>query len=364
MIERATDRTIVTDFGIAVVGDQRASGEVIGTARYMSPEQASGDALDGRSDLYALGATIFFALTGRPPFEAASVPALLAKQVTEPAPPLQAVRPETSARLAAVVDRCLRKEPAERFPNGEELASTLDQARGRDMRSPPLVRRFMRNAQVSTMVFLAASVGGQGFSVIIGTILIVQLVIVARRLLREGYSSDDIRTALLAEAQAQEEEADAVRQGRFLRRLDSLWHRLWAGRFGRWFFRMAGLGVRRPERPALPSADRTELVLGRSVEDAYAGLTLAQRDTAPGLPGVVQRLEGRAARLRERGETGPALVDTVAALENLRLALLRLSDGTGTVQDLTAQLERARAIGDQIDAVLGARDELRRLDGR
>jgi serine/threonine-protein kinase len=374
MIERATDRTIVMDFGIAVAGGQGTTGEVIGTARYMSPEQACGEPLDGRSDFYALGATVFFALTGRAPFEAASVPALLTKQVTEPAPALQLVRPEAPARLADIVDRCLRKEPAERFASGEELAVALDQARGRAVQTPPLVRRFMRNAQVSTMVFLAATVGGQGVvdtsgsvtislggSGIIGLILFVQLVTVARRLLREGYAFDDIRAALLAEAQVQEEEADAVRQGRFLRRLDRLWHRLWAGRFGRWFFRTAGIGVRPPKRPALPSADRTELVLGRSVQEAYVGLTREQRGAVPGLPGVVQRLEARAARLRRRGETGPELTNTVAALENLRLALLRLSGGEGSMNDLTAHLERARAIGERVDLELGAQDELRRL---
>jgi len=86
---------------------------------------------------------------------------------------------------------------------------------------------------------------GHGGVGIIGVILIVQLAAVARRLLREGYAFDDIRAALLAEAKVQEEEADAVRQGRFWRRLDSLWHRVWAGRVGRWFFRMAWVGRRR-----------------------------------------------------------------------------------------------------------------------
>ena len=373
MIERATDRTIVMDFGIAVAGGESASGEVIGTARYMSPEQACGEAVDGRSDLYALGATVFFALTGRAPFEAASVPALLAKQVAAPAPRLLVARPETPARLAAIVDRCLRKAPAERFESGEALASALDQARGRAVQTPPLVRRFMRNAQVSTMVFLAAALGSQGtvsdaggvtftFSGagIIGLILTIQLVTVARRLLREGYAFADIRAALLAEAETQKEEADAVRQGRFLRRLDGLWHRLWAGRFGRWFFRLAGIGARRPAQSALPSADRTEMVLGRSVEEAYVGLTREQRNAVPGLPGVVQQLEARAARLRGRGETGPALTDTVAALENLRLALLRLTGGDRSVGDLTAHLEKARAIGERVDAEI----EVHNLLGR
>jgi hypothetical protein len=190
-------------------------------------------------------------------------------------------------------------------------------------------------------------------------ILFIQLVIVARRLLREGYAFDDIRTALLAEAHAQEEEADAARQGRWIRRLDGLWQRIWAGRFGRWFFRVAGVGVGAPARPALPSADRTELVLGRSVAEAYGDLTSEQRDAVPSLPAVVQRLEARAARLRERGESGPALTDTVAALEHVRLALLRLRSGAGSVQDLTAYLDRAREIGERIDLEIAVRHEMR-----
>jgi serine/threonine-protein kinase len=340
----------------------------------MSPEQACGELVDGRSDLYALGATVFFALTGRAPFEAPTMPALLAKHVSEPAPSLALVRPEAAGRLGAIVDRCLEKDPAKRFQSGEELGAAVDQTRGREMRAPPLIRGFIRNAQVSTMVFLATAVAGQGFTVsqgavsvsgsgsgIIGTILLFQLVIVARRLLRDGYAFDDIRTALLAEAQVQAEEAEAVKQGRFIRRLNGLWHRVWAGRFGRWFFRVAGVGISPPDRPAVPSADRTELVLGRSVAEAYGALSREQRDAAPGLPAVVERLEARAARLRARGESGPALTDTVAALENVRLALLRLRGGVGSVKDLTAYLNRAREIGERIDAQIAAGDEVRRL---
>ncbi len=371
MIERATDRTIVTDFGIAVRGGEGGGGEVTGTARYMSPEQACGEDVDGRSDLYSLGATMFFAATGRAPFEAANLPALLAKHVTEPAPALQVVWPEVPAKLAAIVDRCLQKPPGARFATGEDLAGALDQARGRQHRAPPLVRNFVRNAQVSTMVLLAVAVAGQGISVgeagiqtvslgpgLIGTILIVQLIIVARRLLRQGYGFDDIRAALLAEAQVQEEEADEIRQGRWLRRLDGLWHRLWAGGFGRWFFRVAGAGITPPERPAVASADRTELVLGRSVERAYEELPREYRARVAGLPDVVERLETRAEFLRDRGETGPALTDTVAALEHVRLALLRLRAGAGSVEDLTRYLDAARAIGERVDYQLEAGREV------
>jgi eukaryotic-like serine/threonine-protein kinase len=376
MIERATDRALVTDFGIAVRGraGEGGTGEVVGTARYMSPEQALGEPVDARSDLYSLGATLFFALTGRPPFEAANLPAVITQQVAHPAPRVQALRPEVPARLADVVDRCLRKDPAERVQTGDEVARIADEVRGRDLRAPPLVRSFLRNAQVSTMVVLATGFGGGtvkvgqgGTSVtvggigIIGTILLVQLVLVARRLLREGYAFDDIRTALLAEAQVQSEEADEMRSGRWIRRLNNLWHRLWAGRFGRTFFRVAGWGLKAPERRAIASADATELVLGRSVLAVYDALSDSERRQAPDVPAVVERLEKEAEALRAAGRTGEQLLEAVGALENLRLALLKLRAGTGTLGELTMWLARARDIGEYVDRRIAAQGEVDKL---
>ena len=189
-------------------------------------------------------------------------------------------------------------------------------------------------------------------------ILIIQLIAVARRLLREGYSFDDIRQALLAEAEVQQEEADAVQQRRWLRRMGGLWHRLWAGRFGRWFFKVAGRGIKPPAKPALPSSDRTELVLGRATVDLFRALPEDHRSQLGDVPNVIHGLESRAERFRAEGETGKRLQDTVAALENVRLALLRLRAGEGSVQDLTLQLARARDIGEHVDRALEARAEV------
>jgi hypothetical protein len=368
MLERGAERALVTDFGIAAVGREGAgAGEVIGTARYMSPEQACGEPVDARSDLYALGATMFYALTARPPLDAANVPAVLAKQVSEPAPGVRTVRADVPARLAAIVDQCLEKVPEQRPQTGDEIARIVGEAQGRDLRAPPVLRSFVRNAEITTMVFLATLLAGQGLTIseggvtavsfgpgLIGLILVIQLIAVARRLLREGYTFEDIRAALLAEARVQQEEAEAILQRRWLRRLDGLWHRLWAGRFGRWFFKVAGTGVKPPDRRALPSPEATELVLGQAAVDLFEELPEADRTRAGDAPAVIHRLEHRAERLREAGETGPALHDTVAALENVRLALLRLRAGAGSVQDLTLQLERARAIGQAIDRRLDA----------
>ncbi len=374
MIEEATDRAMVTDFGIAQVGRtdcEEPTGEVVGTARYMSPEQACGDAVDGRSDLYSLAATIFYALTGRAPFDAPTVPAMLALQVSSPAPQIQSLCPEASDRLATVIDRCLEKAPEDRIQTGDEVAREVGDARGRDLRAPPLVRGFVRNAEVTTMVIFAlvfvggnASAGTEGFNIslggpgIVGLILIIQLVMVARRLLREGYAYEDIRAALLAEAVVQEEEAAVTTKRRWLKRMNTMWHRLWAGRFGRWFFGIAGKGVKPPERPARPSTDATELFLSRAAVDLYHELPAADRSQLGDVPAIVDRLENRAEQLRGLDDSAEELTATVAALEKLRLALMRLQAGEGSVEDLTLHLERAKEIGDRIDREIAGRGEV------
>src|SRR5438034_798527 len=360
MIERATERAVVTDFGIALGKSAGGGGSVTGTARYMSPEQACGEPVDARSDLYSLGATFFYALTGRAPFEAANVPAILTKHVYEPAPQVQALRAEVPAKLSAVVDRLLRKAPPERFQTADDLARVAGELVGRDFRAPPLVRAFMRNAQVSTMVLLSLAVAGQGAG-IIGAILIFQLVVVARRLLKDGFAFGDIRTALLAEAQVQQEEAEVIKQRRLFRRLDSLWYRVWAGRAGRSFFRLAGVGLKATARPALPSVERTELALGRSALSASKALPEGERRQARDLPGVVGRLETGAEALRGRGDTGESLTEAVAALERLRLALVKRQSGVGSASDLTLALERAKAIGDHVERRLAAAAEVQAL---
>lgn len=254
------------------------------------------------------------------------------------------------------------------------MARMAGEARGRELRAPPVVRSFVRNAQVTTMVIIAVVVAGQGITIneagveiinlgpgLIGTILIIQLVATARRLLREGYAFADIRQALLAEARLQEEEADELQQRRWLRWLNSRWHRMWAGKFGRWFFRVAGWKLAKPTRHALPSADATEFVLGRSTLAAYEALSDEVRREAREVPDVVERLEDRAERLRARGETGEPLNETMAALENLRLAMLKLQAGMASVNDLTFQLERAKAIGEAVDRRLAALREVEEI---
>jgi len=128
LIERGSGRALVTDFGIA----RRASnprltqdGTILGSVHFMSPEQIEGRPLDGRSDLYSLGVVGFYALSGRLPFEGDVASAVLLAQATHPAPPLASVAPDTPAALAQVIDRCLAKDPEQRFATCEALAEAL-----------------------------------------------------------------------------------------------------------------------------------------------------------------------------------------------------------------------------------------------
>lgn len=121
----------VLDFGIAKLVDGgaaaglTATGMVVGTPLYMSPEQAQGWPVDGRADLYSLGVVLFEALTGRPPFAADSYTALLIAIVTQAAPSLGQERPDLDARLIAAVDRAMAKEPGSRFADAREMAEAL-----------------------------------------------------------------------------------------------------------------------------------------------------------------------------------------------------------------------------------------------
>jgi serine/threonine-protein kinase len=129
LLEAGTGRALVTDFGIAYGGTEPGAvndpGKIMGTAHFMSPEQAAGDTVDGRGDIYALGVVGYLAVSGRLPFEAPSVPALMLKQATEAPPSVMLAAPGLPPALGAAIDRCLACDPAERFADGEALAEAL-----------------------------------------------------------------------------------------------------------------------------------------------------------------------------------------------------------------------------------------------
>lgn len=128
LLDRGSSRAMVTDFGIARVAEAApltATGTVLGTVHYMSPEQVAGDAVDRRSDVYSLGVVAFYALAGRFPFDSPTASAVLVAHVTREAPSLLNTAPSVPRGLARLVDRCLAKDPNSRVQSCEELLMEL-----------------------------------------------------------------------------------------------------------------------------------------------------------------------------------------------------------------------------------------------
>jgi len=149
LLDRETGRAVLTDFGIARdAADTKGltvDGSVLGSVHYMSPEQASGEALDGRSDIYALGCVGFHALHGAPPFDG-SAQSVLVAHVTRPAPSLATLAAHVPPSVAAVIDTCLAKDPAQRYPTADAVAAALDAA--------------LRDAEASEQAAADAAPGG------------------------------------------------------------------------------------------------------------------------------------------------------------------------------------------------------------
>jgi eukaryotic-like serine/threonine-protein kinase len=133
------DTPIVADFGIARAVtaasiERLTDSQVqIGTPAYMSPEQASGESIDARSDIYSLGCVVYEMLTGSVPFDGLTARSILARALVDPVPPIHTVRPTVPAALERAVLKALAKAPADRFATAREFAEAL-RARGEGLR--------------------------------------------------------------------------------------------------------------------------------------------------------------------------------------------------------------------------------------
>jgi serine/threonine-protein kinase len=227
LIEQDTGRHLVSDFGIARATDTSggtAVGEVLGTAQYMSPEQACGEKVDGRSDLYSLGGVAYYALSGRLPFDAPEVPALLAMHIAKPAPPLASVAPGVPRQLAQAIDRCLAKKPDQRFETGEQLAVAVAQSTAVARELPAPVRVWLTKGDGArpflhwwTALLVLATVieplTGEGFPfdnliaiAVPWTVFALHRVYQTQRALAAGYGLDDLRLALRQRMEKRREE--------------------------------------------------------------------------------------------------------------------------------------------------------------
>jgi serine/threonine protein kinase/formylglycine-generating enzyme required for sulfatase activity len=154
LLENGVERVKITDFGLARAGDDASltqSGIVCGTPMYMAPEQAQGESLDARADLFSLGSTLYAMCTGRPPFRATTTMAVLKRVVEDEPRPIREINPEMPEWLCDIVDKLLAKSPNDRFPSASEVATLFSQhlAHLQHPSSSPLPRAVEKPAKAA-----------------------------------------------------------------------------------------------------------------------------------------------------------------------------------------------------------------------
>src|SRR5687768_849960 len=483
LLEAGSGRALVADFGIAAATADPGTHGVAGTPEFMSPEQASGVPVDVRSDIYSLGATAFFAFSGRLPFEGQSATEIMAKHVTEAAPALASSGISVPRRIMALVDQCLAKDPARRPATADLVAEQFGLALEQRRDLPVALRAFVkRNSRMDgggtllgtfglgmSAVILANIYGGQaGWATLIaGATLgpLAFMVNASRRLLRQGFSYADVAPAYQREREQISEEltvdrrsgpvqlervlkwvaiptmttgglsaltgiglgvgaltSPAVAQalnspaaGPWLemlfmvgvtswgigisttlgylsllqRRTDvatGFWARVWRGPLGRLAFSIAKRsGGGRPAATAMTHR-ATELSLGLAAEQLYESLPKESRHELRDVPAVLKRLQSDAQSLRKRydalqealsasstanepefddlremrDEVQARLGEAVGTLETLRLGLLRLHAGSGTIEGFTTHLDIAAEVSTQVSRLISAHQDVER----
>jgi serine/threonine-protein kinase len=475
LLEASTGRALVTDFGIAFGGTTSGfdtdPGVVMGTAQFMSPEQALGEAIDGRSDIYALGVVGYLAVSGRLPFESSKLPALIPRQAMEAASSVARAAPGIPPALAAAIDRCLARDPFERFQDGEALSSALAPVPETRPTLPATLRSWLSARNPLMVPYLAWSAGmgtltlgnlyanltgNPGSSpidviMLLGATSLPLFPIVgfhvnqAWRQFRAGHTLADLRAAIAVERRERAEgellerkDAEAwthrvLRFGTILsvtslvatlgqviigtisekqlgvvwvllplfstmlfgalsnaldvqfipNRVRSWWQtgirdRLWNSSAGEWVAKRLGA----PERSKgvdVGAFRATEAALGVAAGELFAALPQAYRDQLDGLPSIVEALEARAAEARaemevlaaiapetsnadmlalRRKKAAAQLSESVAALEGLRLDLLRLHAGASDLAPITTLIESARSLGEEVGRLADAQNEV------
>jgi hypothetical protein len=224
LIETSSGRALVADFGIAAVLADTEAHAAAGTPEFMSPEQASGSAIDARTDIYSLGATAFFAFSGRVPFEGRTATEILAKHATQAPPTLASSGITVPRRVAALIDRCLAKEPTGRPASAEVVSEQLGLALDQRRELPVALRAFVkRSSRLDGGGTLIATAGLATSAVTISNLYgdeagwlalafgatagpLAFMVNSARRLLRQGFNYADVAPAYAREQEHVSEE--------------------------------------------------------------------------------------------------------------------------------------------------------------
>ena len=472
LLEQGSGRVLVTDFGIArssTADDVQRSdpGRIAGTAHFMSPEQAAGERLDGRSDLYSLGVVGYLAASGRLPFDAPSAAAVLVRQATESPARLSVVAPGVPRELATVIDRCLAMRRDERYESGKAVADALQPTPDESRALPPVLRAWLRARNPGQPVFIGLytvaavavvqhavvmlmlhrpMIDGLGLPAILMAVPVVPIlgyhVTQARRVFLAGYSLADLRAAIAIdeadrrESFVVEDRAPLTKWQRYLQVVSygsigqsllvtamalgtnrwppsmiglsylgalaalglsnafgvpllplalrrgprSLRDRLWTSRMGAWVARL--LEAPMASAPVGGAIFRpTEVALCLAAGELFAALPLPYRERLAELPAIVSSLETRASEARARlhdvavlsaaggqpvrhGAAAAeefarrALAESVGALENIRLDLLRLHAGEADLAPITTLLDAARLVGADVERLIVAQREV------
>jgi serine/threonine-protein kinase len=475
MLERGTDRAVVTDFGIANVAhaDARNSdGGIAGSPHYASPEQIAGQPLDAASDLYSLGVVGFFALTGRLPFDAPTSREVVAMHLSTRPPSITALAPTVPAKLAQLVERCLAKRPDARPVSAAAFAEALEQSVEPPREIPPPIRVWLTRTNspglgrpllggylaisiAAVTIGTGAVIPGIGAAALtLAAFLGIPSLVRTSRVLSAGYTMDDLRIALREYWIKRREEVayelspaeglatgtmvgifgfsaltTAALQvaglishvswlaplaalagtvavatgvlgiGRAIRKrmnpqLGTRQIKFYDSKWGERWVKLAGIGVKK-RSPAQTLSQLTEVALGRATDALYDALPKSVQKQLKQLPPTVRRLEDDAKKLRAeverldaalialdsdvaeaqlrdersrlradvehtRERANDRLAATVAALESIRLDLLRLQMGDGRVESVTATLDAAKDAGDELRAYIEATEEVER----
>lgn len=422
LIDEASGRAVVTDFGIAREGDGHDSAAGHGTLHYMSPEQALGEPADARADIYSLGVTLYHTVSGRRPFDGLEGGALLAAQAGADVPSVRVVAPEITPALAEVIDRAIHRDPVRRFADAEEMAAALQSVHTVTHPLPMALTRFARHS-VEHGGRLGEVLGAAG-SATVGALMIdaffensffgleqlpflvvaslgfglsLFLMVLHGRAIREVASLGYSREAALRAIHQVEAEVEvappksglfsnptavamlgswatllgiwlAPRAGNLVghvaallvtlvvpvitvRRVAALrgakgswWSRLLKGRLGRGLWKVATLGLGSTTNAPV-AGEPTALAVGQLVQQLWRALPASEQQLLAEVPDLAERLEGLAL-----ARESPLATEAMAALETLRLDLMRLRAGQLHRESITDDLRKLREFGMYVDA--------------
>ncbi len=471
LLEQGSDRALIVDFGIAwsnpggaaTASAAHSSGEVAGTARFMAPEQALGDKVDGRADLYALGVTLYLAASGHYPFEGASALAIMAQQAVSRAPSVRTRARALPDSIADAIDQCVAPKAAERFdsvaafvtalertPQGDELPSEVRDVRAGARSTLSLIDWSVAIVLASVFLVMGEEARSLGRSIMIGIVQGVAMLagsaivlrtgetlFAARRALRNGVAPEVVIDALAPLSDPAVKPVGPLRGIAMLSAAFLL--ALAQGSVDRWSLQAAELllyaitwlvppvlihramsgmrkgsglsgwlhafvkrpiasklvgwlgGARRAlsARP-IPANAPTEVLLGHAADEIFARLPEGARRDLHMVPAAAAALAREAIALRsrdrqlsdaqrvlraqtprhdqdnaarlaldqQRAVVQGRLGSTIAALEAIRLDLLRLDAGVSDPAGITEHLEVVRELQRRVDAVADVHEAL------